>query len=97
MPVTHVNRLVLGRQIVVATTVDAHKPPQPRIMPWGPPRSGAPEACMAKAIRGSARTMGNHVWKPHVIEFLAIGTAVLDQEIGPERIADPVLVSSVDD
>ena len=42
---------------------------------------------------------GSHVWKPHVIEFFAIGTAVLplEQEIAPERIADPMLVLSVND
>ena len=42
---------------------------------------------------------GSHVWKPHVIEFFAIGTSVLplEQEIAPERIADPMLVLSVND
>lgn len=40
-----------------------------------------------------------HVWKPHVIEFFAIGTAVLPlaQEIAPEKIADPIMVLSVND
>jgi hypothetical protein len=40
-----------------------------------------------------------HVWKPHVIEFFAIGTAVLplEQEIAPEKIADPIMVLSVND
>ncbi len=36
---------------------------------------------------------GNHVWQTHMIEFLAIGTALLplDQEIAPERIVDPIM------
>jgi hypothetical protein len=34
-----------------------------------------------------------------VIEFFAIGTAVLplEQEIAPEKIADPIMVLSVND
>lgn len=34
----------LGRQIVVATTVDAPKPRKPANMPWGPPPWGEPKA-----------------------------------------------------
>ena len=34
----------LGRQIVVATTVDAPKRAKPRHMPWGPPPWGEPNA-----------------------------------------------------
>ncbi len=42
---------------------------------------------------------GSHSWEPHVIEFFAIGTAVLplDQEIAPDKIADPIMVLSVND
>ncbi len=42
---------------------------------------------------------GSHGWQTHVIEFFAIGTAVLplDQEIAPEKIADPIMVLSVND
>ena len=59
------------------------------------------EAAAAKAegVVGVDIHEGSHVWKPHVIEFFAIGTAVvpLEQEIAPERIADPTLVLSVND
>jgi hypothetical protein len=42
---------------------------------------------------------GSFGWKTHVIEFFAIGTAVLplDREIAPEKIADPIMVLSVND
>jgi hypothetical protein len=42
---------------------------------------------------------GNHAWQSHVIEFFAIGTAVLplEREIAPEKIADPIMVLSVND
>src|SRR5262249_27823617 len=42
---------------------------------------------------------GSHGWQTHVIEFFAIGTAVLplEQEIAPEKIEDPIMVVSVND
>ena len=42
---------------------------------------------------------GSHGWQTHVIEFFAIGTAVLplEKEIAPEQIADPIMVFSVND
>ena len=42
---------------------------------------------------------GSHNWQPHVIEFFAIGTAVLplEREIAPEKIPDPIMVLSVND
>jgi uncharacterized protein YbjQ (UPF0145 family) len=59
------------------------------------------EAAAAKAegVVGVDIHEGSHAWKPHVIEFFAIGTAVLplDQEIAPEKIADPIMVLSVND
>ena len=59
------------------------------------------EAAAAKAegVVGVDIHEGSHGWKTHVIEFFAIGTAVLplDQEIAPERIADPIMVLSVND
>jgi uncharacterized protein YbjQ (UPF0145 family) len=59
------------------------------------------EAMQAKAegVVGVDMHEGSHVWQPHVIEFFAIGTAVLplDQEIAPEKIADPIMVLSVND
>ena len=41
----------------------------------------------------------SHGWKTHVIEFFAVGTAVLplEKEIAPEQIADPIMVLSVND
>ena len=56
-------------------------------------------AAQAEGVVGVDIHEGSHVWKPHVIEFFAIGTAVLplNQEIAPERIADPILVLSVND
>jgi uncharacterized protein YbjQ (UPF0145 family) len=59
------------------------------------------EAAAAKAegVVGVDIHEGSHVWKPHVIEFFAIGTAVvpLEQEIAPAAIADPIMVLSVND
>ena len=59
------------------------------------------EAAAAKAegVVGVEITEGSHVWKSHVIEFFAIGTAVLPlaEEIAPEKIADPMMVLSVND
>jgi len=42
---------------------------------------------------------GSHGWQTHIIEFFAIGTAVLplEQGIGPERIADPIMVLRVNE
>jgi len=59
------------------------------------------EAATAKAegVVGMDIHEGSHGWETHVIEFFAIGTAVspLDQEIAPEKIADPIMVLSVND
>ncbi len=56
-------------------------------------------AARAEGVVGLDIHEGNHVWQPHVIEFFAIGTAVLplEAEIAPERIADPIMVLSVND
>src|SRR5271167_4361329 len=56
-------------------------------------------AAHAEGVVGLDIHEGSHVWKTHVIEFFAIGTAVLplDQEIAPEKIADPIMVLSVND
>jgi uncharacterized protein YbjQ (UPF0145 family) len=59
------------------------------------------EAAAAKAegVVGVDIHEGSHGWQTHVIEFFAIGTAVLplEQEIAPEKIADPIMVLSVND
>jgi uncharacterized protein YbjQ (UPF0145 family) len=57
------------------------------------------EAAKAEGVVGVRIHEGNHAWQSHVIEFFAIGTAVLplDQEIAPDRIADPIMVLSVND
>ncbi|MDE2391778.1 MAG: heavy metal-binding domain-containing protein, partial [Rhodospirillales bacterium] len=59
------------------------------------------EAAAAKAegVVGVDIHEGSHGWQTHVIEFFAIGTAVLplDQEIAPEKISDPIMVLSVND
>jgi len=59
------------------------------------------EAAAAKAegVVGVDIHEGSHGWQTHVIEFFAIGTAVLPlaQEIAPEKIADPIMVLSVND
>ena len=59
------------------------------------------EAAAAKAegVVGVDIHEGNHGWQTHVIEFFAIGTAVLplNQEIAPAKIADPIMVLSVND
>ena len=59
------------------------------------------EAAAAKAegVVGVDMHEGNHGWQSHVIEFFAIGTAVLpiEQEIAPDKIADPIMVLSVND
>jgi uncharacterized protein YbjQ (UPF0145 family) len=59
------------------------------------------EAAAAKAegVVGVDIHEGSHGWQTHVIEFFAIGTALLplDQEIAPEKIQDPIMVLSVND
>ncbi len=59
------------------------------------------EAAAAKAegVVGVDIHEGSHGWQTHVIEFFAIGTAVLPlaQEIAPDKIADPIMVLSVND
>ena len=56
-------------------------------------------AARAEGVVGLDIHEGSHVWQPHVIEFFAIGTAVLPlaAEIAPDRIADPIMVLSVND
>ena len=56
-------------------------------------------AAKAEGVVGVDIHEGSHGWKTHVIEFFAIGTAVLPlaQEIAPEKIADPIMVLSVND
>ena len=56
-------------------------------------------AAKAEGVVGVDIHEGSHGWQSHVIEFFAIGTAVLplEQEIAPERIADPIMVLSVND
>jgi uncharacterized protein YbjQ (UPF0145 family) len=57
------------------------------------------EAAKAEGVVGVEIREGSHGWQTHVIEFFAIGTAVLplDQEIAPDKIADPIMVLSVND
>jgi hypothetical protein len=40
---------------------------------------------------------GSHNWQPHIIEFFAVGTAVIPiaAELAPSVIPDPQLVLSV--
>ncbi|MGH8295501.1 MAG: heavy metal-binding domain-containing protein [Steroidobacteraceae bacterium] len=56
-------------------------------------------AAKAEGVVGVDIHEGSHGWQTHVIEFFAIGTAVLplEQEIAPEKIADPIMVLSVND
>jgi uncharacterized protein YbjQ (UPF0145 family) len=51
----------------------------------------------AEGVVGADLHEGSHNWSSHVIEFFAIGTAILPIEGGadPERIPDPKLVLSV--
>jgi uncharacterized protein YbjQ (UPF0145 family) len=53
----------------------------------------------AEGVVGVEIHEGSHGWQTHVIEFFAIGTAVLPltQEIAPEAIEDPIMVLSVND
>ena len=59
------------------------------------------EAAAAKAegVVGVDIHEGSHGWKTNVIEFFAVGTAVLPLEKGIvlEQIADPIMVLSVND
>jgi uncharacterized protein YbjQ (UPF0145 family) len=59
------------------------------------------EAAAAKAagVVGVDIHESSHGWQTHVIEFFAVGTAVLplEKEIAPEQIADPIMVRSVND
>jgi uncharacterized protein YbjQ (UPF0145 family) len=59
------------------------------------------EAAAAKAegVVGVDIREGSYGWHTHVIEFFAIGTAVLPlgDEISPDKIADPIMVLSVND
>ncbi|MBB5574666.1 MULTISPECIES: heavy metal-binding domain-containing protein [Rhizobium] len=56
-------------------------------------------AAKAEGVVGLDIHEGSHGWETHVIEFFAIGTAVLPlaQELAPEKIADPIMVLSVND
>lgn len=56
-------------------------------------------AAQAEGVVGVDIHEGSYMWKPHVIEFFAIGTAVLPlaAEIAPEKITDPIMVLSVND
>jgi uncharacterized protein YbjQ (UPF0145 family) len=56
-------------------------------------------AAHAEGVVGLDIHEGSHGWQTHVIEFFAIGTAVLplDQEIAPAKIPDPIMVLSVND
>ena len=56
-------------------------------------------AANAEGVVGVDIHEGSHNWQRHVIEFFAIGTAVLPltEEIAPEKIADPIMVLSVND
>src|SRR5271156_1833908 len=57
------------------------------------------KAAKAEGVVGVEIHEGSHSWQSHVIEFFAIGTAVvpLHEEIAPERIQDPIMVLSVND
>lgn len=57
------------------------------------------KAAKAEGVVGVDIHEGSHGWQSHVIEFFAIGTAVvpLHDEIAPERIPDPIMVLSVND
>ena len=56
-------------------------------------------AAHAEGVVGLDIHEGSHGWQTHVIEFFAIGTAVLplDVEIAPAKIPDPIMVLSVND
>ena len=54
-------------------------------------------AAGAEGVVGMILHEGSHNWQPHVIEFFAIGTAVMPiaAELAPDIIPDPQLVLSV--
>jgi uncharacterized protein YbjQ (UPF0145 family) len=56
-------------------------------------------AAKAEGVVGLDIHEGSHGWQTHVIEFFAIGTAVLplEEEIAPAKIPDPIMVLSVND
>jgi uncharacterized protein YbjQ (UPF0145 family) len=56
-------------------------------------------AAKAEGVVGLDIHEGSHGWQTHVIEFFAIGTAVLplEEEIAPAKIPDPIMVLSVSD
>lgn len=56
-------------------------------------------AARAEGVVGVDIHEGSYAWQAHVIEFFAIGTAVLPltTEIAPEKIPDPIMVLSVND
>jgi uncharacterized protein YbjQ (UPF0145 family) len=53
----------------------------------------------AEGVVGVDIHEGSHGWRTHVIEFFAVGTAVLplDSEAAPPPIPDPIMVLSVND
>ena len=55
------------------------------------------QAAGAEGVVGVDLHEGSHNWAPHVIEFFAIGTAVvpIGAELDPGAIPDPQLVLSV--
>ena len=57
------------------------------------------KAAKAEGVVGVEIHEGSHSWQSHVIEFFAIGTAVvpLNDEIAPKDIPAPTLVLSVND
>jgi uncharacterized protein YbjQ (UPF0145 family) len=61
--------------------------------------SAEASAARAEGVVGVDIHEGSHGWQTHVIEFFAIGTAVLplEAEIAPEKIGDPIMVLSVND
>ncbi len=54
-------------------------------------------AAGAEGVVGMELHEGSHNWRPHVIEFFAVGTAVkpIAAELAPDAIPDPQLVLSV--
>jgi uncharacterized protein YbjQ (UPF0145 family) len=57
------------------------------------------KAAKAEGVVGVDIHEGSHSWRRHVIEFFAIGTAVLplQEEIAPAPIQDPMMVLSLND
>jgi uncharacterized protein YbjQ (UPF0145 family) len=60
---------------------------------------GEAAAAKAEGVVGVDIHEGSHGWQAHVIEFFAIGTAVLppEQEIASAKIAEPIVVLSVNE